>query len=263
MSRIGQYKKAKANLRLSKAEKEKLVQEYAHLVKLTAFRLMAKLPKEDFLDDLISCGNIGLLEALESFNPEFNIKFESFAKFRIRGAMLDELRHRDWIPRSIRSQLRKIDDLHKRLACQLDHLPDDREMAAALELSIDEYYDMMTYLQPAGFVSYEDLVGSRADQRSVLDYLEDRKSAHPDLELQLKEVRHSIIHALEKLTQDEQVVMALYYYEGLTFKEIGSVLKVSESRISQIHARALLRLNLKLKVLKDQIDDLDELQEGE
>jgi RNA polymerase sigma factor for flagellar operon FliA len=263
MSRLGQYEKAKAPSRLTKADKEELVKKYASLVKLTAFRLMARLPKEDFLDDLISCGNIGLLEALESFNPQLNIRFESFAKFRIRGAMLDELRHRDWIPRSVRSTLRKIDNVHRKLASELDHLPDDKEMAAALEVSLEEYYDMMTYLQPAGFVSYEDLSGSRFDDRSVLDFLEDRKSAHPDFELQIKQLKNQIIGALEVLTQEEQMVMALYYYEGLTFNEIGEILKVSESRVSQIHGKTLLRLNLRLKVLKDQIQDLEDDQEGE
>lgn len=263
MSRLGQYEKSKTTSRLSKAEKEELVLKYASLVKLTAFRLMARLPKEDFLDDLISCGNIGLLEALESFNPNLNIRFESFAKFRIRGAMLDELRHRDWIPRSVRATLRRIDEVHRKLASELDHLPNDQEMAAALEVSLEEYYEMMTYLQPAGFISYEDLTGSRYDDRSVLDFLEDRKSAHPDFELQMKQIKSQIIDALEFLNQEEQMVMALYYYEGLTFKEIGEVLKVSESRISQIHTKTLVRLNLKLKVLKDQIPDLQTDEEGE
>lgn len=264
MKGLGQYenqstaKKAK----LTKAEKEELIIKYSSLVKLTAYRLAARLPSDHMIDDLISCGNIGLLEALESYNPHLMIKFETFAKFRIRGAMLDEMRNRDWIPRSVRQKIRELDKIQKKLSIELSRIPEDQDMADALSMNLDEYYNMILYVQPAGMISYEDLVSGPANERNVLDFLEDQSSPHPDLEVQIKELKSKIIEALEQLNQDEQMAMALYYYEGLTLKEIAEVLKVSESRVSQIHSKALLKLNWRLDHYKKDVNDLEEMQGG-
>lgn len=257
MKNLGQYEKS-SQPRLSREEKGELVAKYASLVKLTAYRLVARLPSDHLVDDLISCGNIGLLEAIESFNPRLNIKFETFAKFRIRGAMLDELRHRDWIPRSVRSKIRELENVQKRLAAELNRMPDDHQMAKALEMDLEEYYEMVLHIQPAGMVSYDALIGGDMDEKNVLDFLEDKGTRHPDFEVQLKELKSRIISALEQLTQDEQLLMALYYYEGLTLKEISEVLKVTESRVSQIHAKALVKLNWRLDVFKSSVNDLEE-----
>jgi len=255
MKNLGEYGKS-ATSGTSKEEKVKLIEKYSSLVKITAYRLAARLPSDHMVDDLISCGNIGLLEAIESFNPRLMIKFETFAKFRIRGAMLDEMRQRDWIPRSVRAKMREMDNLKKELSSKLSKIPDDKEMAAALEMSLDEYYEMIVYIQPAGMISYDQMLGGMGDDKNLLDFLEDKSSPHPDFEIQIKELKKRIIEALEQLAQDEQMVMALYYYEGLTLREIAEVLKVTESRVSQIHAKALLKLNWRLDAYRNDVEDL-------
>lgn len=258
MKNLGQYGKLTPSKGLSRDEKGELVEKYASLVKITAYRLAARLPSDQMLDDLISCGNIGLLEAIESFNPHLMIKFETFAKFRIRGAMLDEMRQRDWIPRSVRLKLRELDKLQRKLASEMSHVPDDQQMADALEMNLQEYYDLVLHVQPAGMISYDALASGSGGEKNILDFLEDKSSPHPDLEVQLKEIKKRIVEALEQLNQDEQMAMALYYYEGLTLKEIAAVLKVTESRVSQIHAKALVKLNWKLESYKKDVQDLED-----
>jgi len=249
MKNLGAYQKI-AKREVSKDEKNELLERYASLVKITAYRLVGRLPANHFVEDLISCGTIGLLEAIESFDPSLMIKFETFAKFRIRGAMIDEMRQRDWIPRSIRAKIREIDSMQRKLAAELSRMPDDQEMAKAFAMSLEEYYEFIVDLQPAGMMSFEDIGGSDVSERNIIDFLEDKSSPHPDVEVQLKELKQRIINALEQLEQDEQLVMALYYYEGLTLKEISEVIQVTESRVSQIHSKALMKLHWRLDAYK-------------
>lgn len=256
MTKLGEYQKQKTS-KLKAEEKERLVRQYVPLVKIMAYRLVSRLPSSHFVDDLISCGNIGLLEAIESYNPQLAIKFETFAKFRIRGAMLDEMRQRDWIPRSVRSKIREMESAYQKLATQLSRTPSDEEMAKFLHLSLDEYHDLLMQTQPAGLVSLDYLLGDdQSDSRALLDFLEDRRTVDPDLEVQLKELKEKIVTSLEKLEEDEQMLMALYYYESLTFKEIAEVLKVTESRVSQVHAKALMKLQGKLRNIKKDADEI-------
>jgi RNA polymerase sigma factor for flagellar operon FliA len=263
MKPIDQYRnQTVAAERLSAEEKNDLIHKYVPLVKVMAFRMISRLPSTHLVDDLISCGNIGLLEAVESFNPKLMIKFETFAKFRIRGAMIDEMRQRDWIPRSVRSRLKEIEAIQKKLASELSRLPEDQEVAAALGMNLEEYHHHLMNIQPAGMISYDQLIGSGEDTKSILDFIEDKSSLHPDLEFQIKELKEKIISSLEQLSPDEQLVMSLYYYEGLTLKEIAEVMKVTESRVSQIHAKALHRLNCRLNQHKGDVEDLEILQKG-
>jgi RNA polymerase sigma factor for flagellar operon FliA len=257
MKNLGAYNKAQKR-DLTRQEKNDLIEKYAPLVKITAYRLIARLPAQHYVEDLISCGMIGLLEAIESFDPSFMIKLETFAKFRIRGAMIDEMRQRDWIPRSVRSKIRELDQLYRKLAVDLQRVPDDQDMAAALELNLEDYYNLIVNIQPAGMISYDDVASSEHSDRHILDFLEDKSVSHPDFEMQMKELKSSIISALEHLEEDEQLVTSLYYYEGLTLKEIAQVLSVSESRISQIHAKALTKLNWRLDRFRKSIPN----QEG-
>lgn len=255
MKGLGAYQKA-AKKDMTREEKNELVGKYASLVKITAYRLVGRLPAHHFVEDLISCGMIGLLEAIESFDPSLMIKFETFAKFRIRGSMIDEMRQRDWIPRSVRARIREIDTLSRKLAVDLQRIPDDNDIAAALKMGLEEYYEYIVDLQPAGMVSYDDVAGFDVAEKNIIDFLEDRSSPHPDLEIQIKELKAGIISALEQLEQDEQLVMSLYYYEGLTLKEIANVLQVSESRVSQIHSKALVKLNWRLDKFKRDVAEL-------
>lgn len=257
MRNLGAYQKT-SKRDLSATERDELIVKYAPLVKITAFRLVGRLPAHHFVEDLISCGMIGLLEAIESFDPALMIKFETFAKFRIRGSMIDEMRQRDWIPRSVRSKMRELDSLYRRLSVDLQRTPEDQDMAKALELNLEDYYNLIVQIQPAGMISYDDVAGHDMPERNMIEFLEDRSSPHPDLEIQIKELKSGIIEALEHLERDEQLVMSLYYYEGLTLKEIAQVLSVSESRVSQIHAKALVKLNWRLDKFKKQIPTLPE-----
>ncbi|MBN8554897.1 MAG: FliA/WhiG family RNA polymerase sigma factor [Deltaproteobacteria bacterium] len=250
MKNLGAYKKV-LKRDLSSQEKTELIEKYANLVKIMAYRLIGRLPASHFVEDLISCGTIGLLEAIEAFDPTLNIKFETFAKFRVRGAMIDEMRSRDWIPRSVRSKIRELDSLHRKVSSQLGRVPNDNDMSKALGMDLEHYYNYIVDLQPAGMMSYEDIGGSDMPEKSIIDFLEDRTSPHPDLEVQMKELKSRIIESLEQLDQDEQLAMALYYYEGLTLKEIAEVLQVTESRVSQIHSKALMKLHWRLDQYKN------------
>jgi len=252
MRNLGAYQK-QAKRELSQSEKTELIERYAPLVKITAYRLVGRLPANHIVDDLISCGLVGLLEAIESFDPSLMIKFETFAKFRIRGSMIDEMRQRDWIPRSVRSKIREMDNLFRKLSVELQRVPDEKDMAAALNMNLEEYFEYIVQLQPAGMISYDDVAGHELSEKNILEFLEDRTSPHPDLEIQIKELKAGIISALEQLEQDEQLVMSLYYYEGLTLKEIATILQVSESRVSQIHSKALVKMNWRLDKFKKDV----------
>jgi RNA polymerase sigma factor for flagellar operon FliA len=247
---INAYKKA-AKKDLNTNERAELAARYAPLVKMSAYRLIGRLPKHLVVEDLISCGTLGLVEAINSYDATMMVKFETYAKFRIRGAMLDELRLRDWLPRSVRAKMREMDALFGKLSVELQRVPDDRDMAAALEMKLEEYYDYIVDLQPAGMMSYDELVGgAHAAELDVLKFIEDKSSPNPDLEIQIKELKGRIIDAISKLDQEEQVLMALYYYEGLTFAEIAEVLNTSDQRICQMHAKALMRLKWRLESYK-------------
>jgi RNA polymerase sigma factor for flagellar operon FliA len=247
---LGAYSQS-SKRELSQAEKTELIERYASLVKIAAYRLMGRLPKHLLADDLIACGNLGLLEAINSYDPAYRVKFETYAKFRIRGAMLDELRMRDWLPRGVRVKMREIDDLYRRLSAEFQRTPDDREMASALEMKLDEYYDYIVDLQPAGMLSYDELCGGRFEaELDVLKFIEDKTSPHPDIEVQVKELKTRIIDAVQKLDSEEQLIMSLYYYEGLTFTEIADVMNTSDQRVCQLHARALLRMRWRLDSYK-------------
>lgn len=256
MKNLGAYKQSTKRV-LSREEKSELIEKYAPLVKITAYRLIGRLPANHFVEDLISCGTIGLLEAIESFDPALLIKFETFAKFRIRGSMIDEMRQRDWIPRSVRQKMRDLDELQRRLASQLKRTPTEPEIATAMSMTLEEYYNYLVDIQPAGMMSYEDIGGFDIADKNIIDFLEDRSSPHPDLEIQMKELKVRIIQALEQLDQDEQLVMSLYYYEGLTLKEIAEVIQVTESRVSQIHSKALMKLHWRLDQYKNDLPHRD------
>ena len=253
---LGGYEKAKKQ-KLTQKEKTELIEKHVSLVKTTAYRIAGKGTSPIFLQDLIAAGTVGLLEAIEAYDPSLMVKFETFAKFRIRGAMFDDIRCRDWMPRSLRSKLRELSALQQKLATALSRSPTDMEMAAALHMKLEDYYEYVGSIQPGVIISYEELGIPHLSERQIIDYIEDRASPHPDVEMQWKELKNQIILSLEKLDKDEQLVMALYYYEGLTLKEIAEVMQITESRVSQIHSKTLLKLNGRLQGLKNQIDDLD------
>ncbi len=225
-----------------------LLEEYIPLVKYVAGRLALSLPHNVETGDLESFGFFGLLDAMEKYDQLRNIKFETYASTRIRGAIIDGLRSMDWVPRSTRSKARSLKTQIYRLTNELGRNPEDSEIAAALDVSPERYYELLNEVRGTTLFSLDEAVttDSQNDNLKLLDLVIDKDISHDERLLQ-NEIVEELSGAIEKLSEREQLVLALYYYEELTLKEIGHVLDVSESRVSQIHTKAILTLRSMLK----------------
>jgi RNA polymerase sigma factor for flagellar operon FliA len=226
--------------------RERLVVAYSPLVKFIAGRMASGLPAHVEESDLISYGLLGLIGAIERFELEREIKFETFAVARVKGAIIDELRSLDWVPRSVRARARKVEQAHAALESKLGRSPTDEEMADRLEISVDEFRDALLEIANSSVLALDDL-WTFADpeggsQISVLDMIQDPAGVDPEIEAQTSELKDRLADAIESLPERERLVIALYYYENLTLREIGEVLGVTESRISQLHTKAVLAL---------------------
>jgi RNA polymerase sigma factor for flagellar operon FliA len=227
--------------------REQLILHYAPLVKYVAGRLGAGLPQSVEQSDLISNGMFGLMDALDKFDPGREVKFETYAIPRIRGAIIDELRAMDWVPRSIRSKARGVEKAHTQLEAKLGREPTDQEVAEKLDLKLGELHDVLTQISLVSVMALEESVGGEdGDQRSLIDTLADVAGGDPTAGLEGQEMRGILSAAINSLTEREKVVITLYYFEGLTLAEIGEILGVTESRVCQIHTKAVgtLRTNL-------------------
>lgn len=224
--------------------KEKLIIEYAPLVKFVAGRLSMYLGYTVEFDDLVGYGVFGLIDAIDKFDYEKGIKFETYASLRIRGSILDQIRKMDWIPRSVRQKQKKIDAAMSSLEAKLSRPATEEELAAFLELSVDELLQWMEQTNISNVASLEEFVEQGAE--IGIEDNRRRKSDMPELAYEEKELKDILIKALDGLTEKERKVVELYYYEELTLKEISMVLDVSESRVSQLHTRAIQKLKLKL-----------------
>jgi len=233
----------------SKIAKDKLLVEYAHLVKFVANRLAINLPPSVDRNDLISSGVLGLIKAVETFDLERGFKFETYAGHKIRGAILDELRALDWVPRSVRQKSRDLQRVFFKLENQLGRVPYDDEVCEELDISMAEYEDLLTEVTPTTIISLEEAMperGSDAKELKIIDSIEDPGSDNPLKELGFNEVKEILKETIMNLPEKEKLVIALYHYEELTLKEIGVVLDITESRVSQIHSKAILKLRSKL-----------------
>jgi RNA polymerase sigma factor for flagellar operon FliA len=232
----------------SAGERERLVTEYAPLVKTIAGRLALKLPKHISMDDLISAGIMGLLDAIEKFNKEKGVEFRSYAEFRVRGAMIDELRAMDWVPRSIRKNTKRLEEAYTRVEREKMRPAKDEEVAEELGLDLEAFYRLLDETKGVSLISEEECVNLVAQDGAV-----EWKTPHsgravtPLDSLRLTEVREVISESIERLPTNEQTVVALYYYEELTMKEIGEVMGYTESRVSQLHTKAVIRLRSSLR----------------
>ncbi len=218
---------------------------YSPLVKYVAGRTASGLPAHVEEADLISYGLLGLISAVERFEPEREIKFETFAVTRIRGAIIDELRSLDWVPRSVRAKAREIERVNVKLQHQLQRAPTDAEMADALETTVDDFQASLTRIANSSIVALDELwtlSDASGDRVSLLDTFEDPEAPDPAREMDTSETRDRLADAVARLPEREKLVVALYYYENLTLREIGEVLGVTESRVSQLHTKAVLRL---------------------
>jgi len=224
--------------------RDRLILNFSPLVKYVAGRLGAGLPAHVEESDLVSYGLIGLIGAIERFDPTREIKFETFAISRIRGAIIDELRALDWVPRSVRSRAREIERAIGQLEAQLHRAPTDEEIARKLDITYDELEDSLDEISRSSIVALDELwtVTNTGDQISLIDSLEDHDSIDPQRNLTDIELRQAIAEAISSLPEREKIVVTLYYYEELTLREIGDVLGVTESRASQLHTKAILRL---------------------
>jgi len=230
--------------------RERLVLAYAPLVKYVAGRMSSGLPSHVEESDLISYGLLGLISAIERFEPEREIKFETFAITRIKGSIIDELRSLDWVPRSVRTKAREIERMNAKLEHKLHRAPTDKEMAEGLEVTVEEFQESLVRISNSSVVALDELwtvSDSSGDQVSLLDTIQDPQAADPATEMDTTEMKDRLADAIARLPEREKLVVALYYYENLTLREIGEVLGVTESRVSQLHTKAVLRLKSRLQ----------------
>jgi RNA polymerase sigma factor for flagellar operon FliA len=229
-----------------------LIEKYLPLVRYIAERLLTKLPQNIELDDLQSAGIFGLMDAVDGFDLSRGVKFETYCTTRIRGAILDELRSLDWVPRIVRNKANRIEQAWKGLEVELGRTPTDLEMAERLGISIDEYEEMIREASAISIVSLAE--NAKEDQGSKtlrkIDLLEDRKGVDPEEELKKKEITEFVTRGLSR---KERLIILLYYYEDLTMREIGAALNLSESRVCQLHSRIIFRLKNQLKKFQSEL----------
>lgn len=224
--------------------KEKLILEYASLVKVVAGRLNMYLGYNVEYDDLVGYGIFGLIDAIDKYDYGKGIKFETYASLRIRGAILDQIRKMDWIPRSLRQKQKKIDAAMNALESRLGRIATDAEIAAELEISEDEYLNWQGQTNITNVISLDEFVENNGDKD--VSPLKASSFEQPEEVIEKNEMKQLLMQALDSLTEKEKQVILFYYYEELTLKEISRVLEVSESRVSQLHTKALSKMKLKL-----------------
>jgi RNA polymerase sigma factor FliA len=238
-----EYRKSK-----NQALRDRLILTYAPLVKFVAGRVGASLPSHVDEQDLVSYGLLGLIGAIERFDPDREIKFETFAMARIRGAIIDELRSLDWVPRSVRTRARQIERAITVLERELMRAPTDEEIAKKLGITGEELEDSLHEISRSSVAALDELwsPSGSGDQIALIDTIKDETEPDPEMSLERSEVREALAEAISSLPEREKLVVTLYYYEELTLREIGEVLGVTESRVSQLHTKAILRLKAHL-----------------
>jgi RNA polymerase sigma factor for flagellar operon FliA len=230
--------------------REEVIHRYIHLVKYVAGRISVNLPPNVELNDLINDGVVGLIDAIEKYDDERGVKFETYAITRIHGAIIDALRALDWVPRAIRQKARELERTQHQLEAELGEQPSDDEVAARMGISKRELEGLQQKVRGTSVLSLEEhLPNERGNDIPLLDTL---RGDDGDLgsDVEQREIREALVAAVESLSKQERIVIKLYYFEGQTLKEIKQVLEVSESRVSQIHAQAVIHLRQKLRVLK-------------
>lgn len=233
--------------KLAPTQKDDVIKEYAPLIKFIAQKIAVRLPSNIELDDLISAGVIGLMDAIEKYDSSRDNKFKTYAEFRIRGAILDELRAQDWVPRSIRDKAKLLDKTMVQLEADLGRTATDEEVAKCLNITIDEFHDLVNQVRPVSLLPIDHATTfSNTDKKSIMDILEGSRTNSPFNQLNVKNIKEVVAVAIEELPERQRLVLSLYYYEDLNLKEIGQVLRVTESRVSQLHAQAVARLRARL-----------------
>jgi RNA polymerase sigma factor for flagellar operon FliA len=237
--------------------KDEIILEYAPLVKYIAQKIASRLPSNIEVDDLISCGVIGLMDAIEKFDPSRDNKFKTYAEFRIRGSILDELRSQDWVPRSVREKAKQVEKAYAKLEKDLGRPATDDEMCEHLQCSMDEFHDLINKAKSVSLLNIDDTTNmSRGDKKLMVNLMENSRSANPFSAVNYKKSQERIKEGIKTLPEKQRLVLSLYYYEDLNLKEIGQVLDVTESRVSQLHTQAIIKLKIKLKSEFESHEDL-------
>jgi RNA polymerase sigma factor for flagellar operon FliA len=230
------------------AIRESFIKQYAPLVKYVAGKVAMGMPHNVEFDDLVGFGIFGLIDAIDKYDPEKNVKFKTYAVTRIRGAIFDELRQIDWVPRSVRQKTREIEAAISALEAQLGRTASDQEIAGAMGMDEAEYLRTIQKISGTSILSLNDVwfSGDENDKVSIADSIEAPSSLRPDVMVEKDEIRKVIVDAISELPDKGKKILVLYYYEDLTLKDIGRVLEVTESRVSQLHTKAILHLRSKL-----------------
>jgi RNA polymerase sigma factor for flagellar operon FliA len=232
----------------SEENRNRLIEHYLPIVKYTAERIYMKLPEKVEVDDLISAGIFGLMDAIDAFDPERGVKFATYCTPRIRGAILDELRSMDWVPRLVRARAHQLGNATKTLEAHLGRLPTEREIAEELEMNMEEFYRLQRDAIAIGLVSLSNNLDVEGDNDICeIDVIEDKKSEDPMIEAQKRDLKNLLTRGL---TRAERLILVLYYYEEMTMKEIGATLDLSESRVSQMHSSIIARLKAQMDARK-------------
>ena len=231
---------------LSSIEKTQLIEEYTPLIRFVAKKISVRLPANVDVEDLVSNGVIGLIDAIEKYDPNRDNKFKTYAEFRIRGAILDGLRAQDWVPRSIRDKAKMVERATMDLEADLGRAPTDLETAEYMGLELNEFYDLMSQVQPINVLSIDEASAfNNTDKKSFLHLL--HGDSDPFSHLNVKSVRGAIKQMITELPERQRIVLSLYYYEGFNLRRIGAILGITESRVSQLHAQAIERMKVKLE----------------
>lgn len=231
---------------MTAAERESLILESLSLVRHVAHRVATRLPASVEMNDLVNAGVLGLLDAVEKFEPGRGVKFNTYAEVRIRGAILDSLRNLDWAPRSLRKKSRELERVYTELEQQLGRPATDEEVCESLGEKIEDFHALIDQLHGLTIGSFDEVLDHQ-DHEKIINYYPDNGSNDPHLRFEADELVRLLAKAIDSLPEKERLVLSLYYYEELTMKEIGGLLGVNESRISQLHSKATLRLRGKLK----------------
>jgi len=233
--------------------REEIIHKYLHLVKYVAGRISINLPPNIEINDLISEGILGLIDAIEKYDDDRGVKFETYAITRINGAILDALRALDWVPRAVRQRARELERVYQHLEAALGRAATEDEVAGQMGMTAKELQTLLIKIKGTTVLSLEEfLPNEKGYEIPLVDTLKDQQSDVTSL-VESEEIKGNLVRAVDSLPPQERTVISLYYFEGLTLKEIKSVLEVSESRVSQIHAQAVIHLRAKLRNLRDDL----------
>lgn len=250
---IQEYEKIESQVQISyfsPKEREEMIEKYAYLVKYLAGRVASRIPSNVIFDELISAGSLGLIDAVDKYDPKKNVGLKTYAQYRIKGAILDELRSMDWYSRSMRKKIQNIEKAVHHVESKKGRPSSDMEVAEELDMDLEHYYKMLSDIHGAALLSLDDYVKgtNSGSNTSSTTFNEGMKSDDsPSDSLIRSELKDVLAEAVSKLTEKEQLVISLYYYDELTLKEIGNVMELTESRICQIHTMALIKLKSKVK----------------